>query len=61
MWQKLFLPAKTIFASPGFFHEKTVFFTNWQKPANPAHSQFTPAVTAAVGDDDNHLITPVLE
>jgi len=33
--QNLFLPAKTIFASPVFTTEKTVFSTVWQKPANP--------------------------
>jgi len=35
--KNLFLPAKTIFASPVFTMEKNRFFsTGWQIPANPA-------------------------
>jgi len=33
--KNLFLPAKTIFASPVFSMEKPGFSTFWQKPANP--------------------------
>jgi len=39
-WQKLFLPAKTIFASPVFTMEKNVFSIDWRKLANPDYSVF---------------------
>jgi len=35
--KNLFLPAKTIFASPVFTMEKPFFSTGWQKPANPGN------------------------
>jgi len=34
MWQKLFLPAKTIIATPFFPWKKTFLFHQPQKPAN---------------------------
>jgi len=34
--KKLFLSAKTILPPPFFPRKKTLFFTDWQKPANPA-------------------------
>jgi len=39
--KNLFLPAKTIFASPVFTMEKTIFSTVWQKPANPGTDRWT--------------------
>jgi len=36
--KNLFLPAKTIFASPVFTMKKNRFSTIWQKPANPGLS-----------------------
>jgi len=42
--KNLFLPAKTIFASPVFTMKKKIFSTIWQKPAN------------SVNDNNNKLI-----
>jgi len=46
-WQKPIFAGKNYFCQSGFYHGKTIFSTDWLKPANPDSATCHPTLVNA--------------